>query len=143
MSDALIALILGAVLGFGGAWKIQDWRASAKEKARVEQNLRTVQDNAAVTLRRAENVINAQNASNSRLAGLAADNRAARGELDRLRSTLSGSLGFPSSAIAACPERTITASELLSDCAGELQALAGKADRHAEDARKLLDAWPK
>ena len=143
MSDTLIALAIGLIFGFAGAWQVQEWKQDAKEKKRVEQNLRVVRDNAAVSLRRADNVIAAQNASAGRLAQLAADARHSRDELDRLRGTLSGSLGFPSASLASCTERTVTTSELLSDCAGVLQEVAGKADRHAEDARKLLDAWSK
>ena len=71
---------------------------------------------------------------------LAADG--ARTELDRLRIAIKKR----STAVAASPasavDYSIASSDLLAECAGEYQALAGKADGHASDIRTMIEAWP-
>ena len=138
----IIAAVIAAT-GFGAAWKIQDWRFDAKEKAHAEQKLAQVQHSAAADIRRLDNTITAQRAATTRAVALRRDLDSARSELERLRSAIAGTVPATSDAPCACADRTDPARQLLSACAGELQEVAGAADRHASDALMLLEAWPK
>ena len=143
MNPQLIIAVIIAAASFGTAWRIQDWRFDAKEKTHEEQKLVQVQHSAAVQIRRADNVIAAQNAANTRAVALRTDRDRAYSELERLRDTLARPVPGTSAAADACPERTDPARELLSECAAQLTDLAGKADRHASDAMTLQQGWPK
>lgn len=143
MSPQLLIAAIIAAASFGTAWRIQDWRFDAKEKTHEEQKLVQVQHSAAVQIRRADNVIVAQNAATSRAVALRTDRDRAYSELERLRDTLARPVPGTSAAANACPERTDPARQLLSECAAQLTDLAGKADRHASDAMTLQQGWPK
>ena len=138
----IIAAVIAAT-GFGAAWKIQDRRFDAKEKAHAEQKLAQIQHNAAASIRRADNVILAQNQAAHRTGRLLRDLGSSRTELDRLRAQLAQPVPGTGDTATACADRADSARELLSACAGELQEVAGAADRHASDALMLLEAWPK
>lgn len=71
---------------------------------------------------------------------LAADG--ARSELDRLRITIKKRSAAVTASPASAVDYSIAVSELFAECAGEYQALAGKADGHASDIRTMIEAWP-
>lgn len=86
----------------------------------------------------------ALNESTKRQAALRADADAARAAAGGLRdelSTLRGSL--PAASAAACRVTADAALAVFGDCADQYQRLAEAADGHAEDSRKLSEAWPK
>ena len=143
MNPQIIIAAVIAATSFGAAWRIQDWRADAKEKAHAEQKLVEVQHAAAVQIRRADNIITAQNDATARAVGLRRDLSNSRSELDRLRAQLAATVPTGATPQATCVDRAATVSELFAQCAAELQELAGKADRHASDVKTLTDAWPK
>jgi len=138
---ATLALLAGA---FFSGWTTQGWHRDSLEKDNAEQKLAEVRSNAAASVRRVENVIQATNAAAARERGLRADAAGARNELDRLRDVLQdyerGTAGIPP---ASCPDRAIALSDVLQECAGRYSGLAEKADRHASDLQTLMDAWPK
>lgn len=137
----IIAAVIAAT-GFGAAWKIQDRRFDAKEKAHAEQKLAQIQHNAAASIRRADNVIAAQNAATARSVAIRRDRDSAYAELDRLRDTLRTMPGAGDTT-TACADRTDPARELFADCAAQLTDMAGKADRINSDRQTLIDAWPR
>ena len=143
MTPQLIITALIAAAGFGAGWQIQAWRQNEKEKDHAEQELANVRQSAASAIRRADNVIDAQNAANTRSVVLHRDLGAAVSELARLRAQLATPMPGTQTTTDACVERADTARELLAACATDLQELAGKADRHASDALMLQQAWPK
>lgn len=143
MNPQIIIAAIIAAASFGTAWRIQDWRFDAKEKTHEEQKLVQVQHSAAVQIRRADNVIVAQNAATSRAVALRTDRDSVISELARLRDTLARPVPGAGATGDACTERTDPARELLSECAAQLTDLAGKADRHASDAMTLQQGWPK
>jgi hypothetical protein len=143
MNPQLIIAVIIAAASFGTAWRIQDWRFNAKEKAHAEQKLAQVQLSAAASIRRADNVIEAQNQSAARSAALRRDLDGARTELDRLRLALARTVPRASATGDACAVPADPARELLATCATELVEMGGVADRHASDAQTLIEAWPK
>lgn len=142
MSPQLIITAIIAGVGFYGGWHVQTIRYTAKVAAHAKQELAQVQQSAAASIRRMDNVITAQNAAAVRGVGLRRDRDRALSELERLRSAIAGTVPVTSDAPGACVERTNTADQLLLECAADLTELAGKADRHASDVQTLMAAWP-
>lgn len=143
MSPQLLIAAIIAAASFGTAWRIQDWRFDAKEKTHEEQKLVQVQHSAAVQIRRADNVIAAQNAANTRAVALRTDRDRAYSELERLRLALASSVPGTGDAAGSCAVRADPARELFLGCAAALVEMGGRADRHASDAQALIEAWPK
>lgn len=138
----LIAAIIAAI-GFGSGWHLQTIRYTAKEAEHDQQKLVQVQHSAAESIRRADNVIEAQNQSAARSAALRRDLDGARTELDRLRIALARTVPRANATGDACAVPADPARELLATCATELVEMGGVADRHASDAQTLIEAWPK
>lgn len=105
--------------------------ADAKEAARVrETELRAQRDDA----------INKGNEREQTIRSLAAS---AGASSNGLRDALAHiGVGVPDATIEALRNSTTTLATVLSDCQGRYRALAEVADRHANDARTLSDAWP-
>ena len=143
MSPQLLIAAIIAAASFGTAWRIQDWRFDAKEKTHEEQKLVQVQHSAAVQIRRADNVIVAQNAATSRAVALRTDRDRAYSELERLRDTLASSVPGAGDTASACAVRADPARELFLGCAAALVEMGGIADRINSDRQTLIDAWPK
>lgn len=143
MSDALTVALIAALLGFGGAWKIQDWRADAKENERVEQTLADQRQAAAVSIRRADNVIQAQNNAATRLERLRMDAIGARAALVSLSDAAGEALRASAASHNACIDRATALRYVLDQCGKEYQALGERADRHTSDLRTLMESWPK
>lgn len=144
----LAAALLGAAVAATGAWRVQEWRwgntVAVMEAAAAASEAAAVREARATESRRYTNVQEAQHAAQKRAQAARADADRARSELDRLRGDLAASAGRAASeSPAACAVRADTTGELLGICAAAYLELAGKADRHASDARTLIDAWPK
>lgn len=137
-----IAAIAAAAIAATGAWQVQNWRYEAKENERAKQELAQIQLSAAASIRRLDNTIAAQNSAATRAVGLRRDRDSAYVELERLRAQLANVPGGDATP-SACPDRAATVRELFATCATELVEMAGIADRHASDAKTLIDAWPK
>lgn len=138
---------------FGSAWQIQTWRFGAKEAAHAKQDfkeardrdaalLANVQQNAAVAIRRADNVILAQNAATVREVVLRRDADGVRGALVSLHDAAAGAINAASESATACLARAATLSELFTESTERYGEVAGKADGHASDVKTLTDAWP-
>ena len=140
----LAAALLGAALAATGAYKLQEWRLGSQiNELRAARALDTAEARRFEAARN-RNVIEAQNAAQKRAQSARADADAARSELDRLRGDIAASAGrVADESPAACAVRADAAGELLGSCAAAYLDLAGKADRHASDARTLIEAWPK
>lgn len=138
----LIAGIIAAI-GFWGGWHVQTVRYTAKEAEHAKQELAQVQLTAATTIRRMDNVIDAQRAATAREVALRRDRDSAYSALERLRDTLARNVPRTDDAAGTCVERTDPARELFLDCAAALVEMGGRADRHANDAQTLIQAWPK
>lgn len=132
-----------AATSFGSAWQIQSWRYAAKEAQHEKQKLADVQQSAAATIRRADNVIAAQDAAQTRARGLRVDAAGARDALVSLHDAAASALQAASATHAACVERANALSVALGTMADAGGEVAAQADRHASDAKTLMDAWPR
>jgi len=144
---AAVGIVAGA-LGFAGGWQTQGWRlgeqiSKMKEAQALAVNAATPEASATES-RRFTNVQEAQNAAQKRAQTARLDADRARTELDRLRDQLTSARGgVPGESPAACTQRADAAADVLSQCATAYLDLAAIADRHANDARTLIEAWPK
>lgn len=147
---AVTALCIASLLaGFTGGWQVQGWRlglqAHAKAvdmgKATIRQLDRAAEETA--TLQEAKDHAITQANARAQTHRRAAD--AARAELDGLRHDLATPYpdGTDAPACAATIERARTLAELFGNCAGALEDMARKADRHASDALSLYEGWPR
>lgn len=143
MSPQIIIAAVIAAIGFGGGWKIQEWRYGAKENERAKQVLVDQRLAAATAIRRADNVIEAQSAAAVRAVGLRRAADGSRAALVGLHDAAASALRAASASQAACLERATALSELLGTVAAAGGDMAEKADRHANDVRTLSEAWPK
>ena len=144
---AAVGIVAGA-LGFAGGWQTQGWRMgeqiAALKTAQAEAVNTAAREARAQESKRFQGVQDAQAAAQTRAVAARRDADAARSELDRLRGTLSIARGgVPDESAAACAVRADAGGELLAQCAAAYLDLAAIADRHANDARTLIEAWPK
>ena len=144
---AAVGIVAGA-LGFAGGWQTQGWRLgeqiSKMKEAQAEAVNVATREARATESRRFTNVQEAQNAAQKRAQTARLDADRARTELDRLRDQLTSARGgVPGESPAACTQRADAAADVLSQCATAYLDLAAIADRHANDARTLIEAWPK
>lgn len=142
MNPQLLIAAAIAAAGFSGGWHLQTLRYTAQEHERDQQKLAQVQQSAAASIRRADNVISAQVDATARDVGLRRDLNNARTESYKLRIALRA-MPAADPTTGTCPNRADPARELLAACAAELVEMGGIADRHASDALMLQQAWPK
>lgn len=91
-----------------------------------------------------EQVTEAQNEARKRETNLRAAAAAASSQLDGLR----GELGATRDQLAnaskdAAVERAVAVGAVLDECSRRYTGLAATSDRHVNDIRTLIDAWPK
>ena len=142
------AAILAAVVAFAGGWKVQGWRLGEQitqiKAAQQEAVNAATREARAQESARMKGVQDAQAAAQTRAVAARRDADAARSELDRLRGTLSIARGgVPGESAAACAVRADAAGDVLGQCAAAYLDLAAIADRHANDSRTMIEAWPK
>ncbi len=142
------AALLGASIAAVGAYKVQDWRYTGQinqiKAAQAEAVNTATREARAQESARFKGVQDAQAAAQTRAQVARRDADRARGELDRMRDTLSATRGgVPGESTASCAQRADAAADVLAQCGAAYQDLAAIADRHASDARTLIEAWPK
>jgi hypothetical protein len=142
------AALLGASIAAIGAYKVQDWRYTGQineiKAAQAEAVNTATREARAHESARFKGVQDAQAAAQTRAQVARRDADRARGELDRLRNDLAATRGgVPGESVAACVVRADASADVLTQCAAAYLDLAAIADRHASDARTLIEAWPK
>jgi hypothetical protein len=142
------AALLGASIAAVGAYKVQDWRYTGQinqiKAAQAEAVNTATREARAQESARFKGVQDAQAAAQTRAQVARRDADRARGELDRMRDTLSATRGgVPGESPGACTVRADAVGELLAQCAGAYQGLAEVADRLDSDRLMLREAWPK
>ena len=146
-THAAAALIAASLAGWAG-WSVQGWRLgeqiAALKTAQAEAVNTATREARAQESARFTNVQEAQHAATKRAQTARLDADRARTELDRLRDRLATTRGgVPGESPAACAQRADAAGDVLGQCAAAYLDLAAIADRHASDARTLIEAWPK
>ena len=146
-THAAAALIAASLAGWAG-WSVQGWRLgeqiAALKTAQAEAVNTATREARATESRRYQGVQDAESAAKTRAVAARRDADAARSELDRLRNDIAAARGgVPGESAAACAVRADAGGELLAQCAAAYSDLAAVADRHASDARTLIEAWPK
>lgn len=148
------AAALALTLAFGAGWKVESWRMSGQveglmlshqkaqtamvEKARVaEANARSVEQQFQQKLQEAQDAAKLRETD---LRKDAAASRAAAGGLRDQLATIRGGLAEASSQARADTAAALTV--VLERCSVEYRELAETADRHTNDIRTLIDAWP-
>jgi len=146
-THAAAAIIAASLAGWAG-WSVQGWRLgeqiAALKTAQAEAVNTATREARAQESARFKGVQDAQAAAQTRAQVARRDADRARGELDRMRDTLSATRGgVPGESTAACAVRADAGGELLAQCAGAYQGLAEVADRLNADRLMLKEAWPK
>ena len=146
-THAAAAIIAASLAGWAG-WSVQGWRLgeqiAALKTAQAEAVNTATREARAQESARFKGVQDAQAAAQTRAQVARRDADRARSELDRMRDTLSATRGgVPGESTAACTQRADAAADVLGQCATAYLDLAAIADRHANDARTLIEAWPK
>ena len=142
MYSHMVTSFVASVVAATVTYQVQEWKFDSKEKAHVESQLANVRLSAAASIRRQDNVIEAQNEATARMVRLRRDADNVRTQLARLRNALD--MPRPNTSTVtqdACPEPANPLKELFSQCAGDLTDLAEKADRHTSDVKTLVDSW--
>lgn len=110
-------------------WKEQE--VAAKEASRIRETELLKQRDDAVAKRDEREITIRNLAAGSSAASLS------------LRDTLNAiNTGVPTATIETLRQSTATLSTVLNECQARYRGLAEKADRHANDAKTLDDAWP-
>jgi len=145
-THAAAAIIAASLAGWAG-WSVQGWRLgeqiAALKTAQAEAVNTATREARAQESARFKGVQDAQAAAQTRAQVARRDADRARGELDRMRDTLSATRGgVPGESTVSCAVRADAAGELLAQCAGAYQGLAEVADRLNADRLILMEAWP-
>jgi len=143
--------IIGGVAfaAFFSGWMVNGWRYDAEIAQMNADNAQAVTvatQTAMAETNRLQGVKDAAiSKANQRAQINAASAAAARSELDRLRDDLNNSATTPVSdaSCGAISDYASTLKTVFAECAGSLEALAGKADNHFSDYKTLSDSWPK
>ena len=138
-----VVIAIAIALSFGAGF----WKGNAHGESTVRAEWQSATAAANQEARRLEQARQRRADEAAKLAAartnrLAADNRRARSELDRLRSAVSTAKPAGEQSCAAADQRADTLGKLLIESGELLAELARAADGHASDVRLLLEAWP-
>lgn len=142
-----ILVLVGLLLAGAGGWAANGWRLDAAHRADIAERdaqLAATKDLARLreqdwTTQRNQALENA-NSRDQIIRSLAAGSA---GASLGLRDTLAAiSRSVPDASVEALRHSTTTLAAVLQSCQSEYRELAEKADRHANDALMLEQAWP-
>ena len=143
-ATAVKALVLLAVFAAGAF--VNGWRVKAhyqSEIAAIESDRQSERNEAERKTRLIANqYTEALNNARKRETDLRLSVDGARTELDRLRIAIKKRSAAVAASPASAVDYSLAVSELFAECAGEYQALAGKADGHVTDLTTMIQAWP-
>lgn len=140
--------LLGAAIAAVGAWQIQNWRygeqIAVMKKDASEATTKAVKaamDKMQVDQKRKDDAIAE---ANKRANYNAAAATRARSAADSLRDELAAARADLSNATeSARAKYAATVETVLGECSRELAEMGRLADGHANDAKTLIDSWPR
>lgn len=138
----IITVFISALVAFGAAWQVQDWRQAAREKQHETEQIAQLNARRVADTARLANLNSLQKAAEARALALRNLASNARRESDGLRGALVTLSRQPATDTATSNQRATAVGELLAECSDQYQTLAATADRHASDVQTLSDAWP-
>lgn len=144
--QVVITLVVSTFAFFAG-WSIQHDRMTAQietlKRAQAEQHAIALENARNETARMQRQKDEAERLAAIRQRNLARAVSAAGDELGRVRDELaSARSAVPGATCGAVREYAATAATVFGECAAAAAELARKADGHAADTLKLLEAWP-
>jgi hypothetical protein len=147
----LFEILIIGVIAVGAAWGIHEFLEHERDIGRAEVQVRWDKqieaDKEARRVREAEltrqrdDAVAQRDEREKTIRNLAAGSSAASLGLRDTLNAISSSV--PTASIEALRQSTTALSSVLNECQGRYRELAEKADRHANDAKTLDDAWPK
>ena len=136
-----IVAFVSAILAFGMAWQVQDWRFGAKEKEHETNRATMLEQQRLADTVQLERLGTVQKAAETRALALRHSADSARAESVSLRGALVTLSRQPATDTASGNQRAIAVGELLAECSDQYQTLGAVADRHASDVQTLSEAW--
>lgn len=141
------AFLAGLAVAAASTWHVQAWRYDAQIagiKTAHAQAATLASEEAARNFRAITTKYEgALNDARKREAELRRNVATARTESDGLRDAIYAFRAkLPNATAATVAVAADTAAELLGACVNEYRSVAESADRHAADARTLVEAWP-
>ena len=140
--------------GFAIGWGANGWRLGAglerakSEASRYRAEVLAEKASAAERVRKVEGDFNAKyqtavNAARDRERTLRADLVAVRGASERMRAQQTEAASrIATATTASLAEYTLSLSAVFEDCRAAYAGMGEVAQRHADDARTILEAWP-
>lgn len=147
----LCIILISWVFGGVQTWRITSWKSSyqlldAKYKTDVAE-AKTLTEQAKAKSRTqeklwAEQLLKAEQNHNEKMQKIISDTNHAKSAVNRLSKQLdTAKKRMPSASTEALIEYANTNADLLKECINQYQFVAEKADEHANDAKRLSDAW--
>lgn len=143
MNLTAITSIISAVAGFAVAWQLQAHQIVKLNLERANERIALQQASRAANERNTTALIQAQNNAAVR-DRVVRGNAAATGAAGNgLRITTASTVRAAAESTDTCPNSAAALAVVSDQCFAELQGLAEVADRHVNDIKTLIEAWPK
>ena len=140
---SLISAAAAGATGFGLAWRLQTATINDLKLEQKDERI-SLQRAARATIERQQSAVSlAQAAAVQRRRDLDAVRRDSESALDGLRNATAAAVRAASESLDACNRVVAAHGDILSECSGTLQKVAGDADQCFSDIQTLTDSWPK
>ena len=139
---SLISAAAAGATGFGLAWRLQTATINDLKLEQKDERI-SLQRAARATIERQQSAVSlAQAAAVQRRRDLDAVRRDSDTALDGLRNATAAAVRAASESLDACNRVVAAHGDILSECSGTLQKVAGDADQCFSDIKLMQDAWP-
>ena len=140
---SLISAAAAGATGFGLAWRLQTATINDLKLEQKDERI-SLQRAARATIERQQSAVSlAQAAAVQRRRDLDAVRRDSDTALDGLRNATAAAVRAASESLDACNRVVATHGDILAECSGTLQKVAGDADQCFSDIQTLEESWPK
>ena len=140
---SLISAAAAGLAGFGLAWRLQTATINTMELEQANERISLQRAARAAIERQQTAVVLAQDAAAQRRRDLDAVRRSSDTAIDGLRNATAAAMRAASESLDACNRVVATHGDILAECSGTLQKVAGDADQCFVDQQTLTESWPK